>query len=105
MQQVREGDEKALHESEQRTKEFQELKARLDSFEQAEQFRKEHETEYKDTIKEVQDTVKETISRMDNMILKMYKLNPKMLSRPTKELEHTFQSIIGKKDDDKKKKD
>ena len=95
---------KAVKEAEQRTKEFQELKARLDSFEQAEHFRKEHEAEYKDTIKEVKDTIKETISRMDNMVLKMYELNPKMSSLPTKELEDTFLSTIEDKKNEKQKK-
>ena len=84
---------KAAKRAEQRTREFEELKARLDSFEQAEQFRKEHEAEYKDTINEVKDTVKQTISRMDNMILKMYEVNRKMSSLPTKEFEDTFLSI------------
>jgi integrase/recombinase XerD len=89
---------KAVQEAEQSKRDMQEMKERLDSFEQDEYLRKEHQAQLEGTIKEM-------ISRMDNMILKMYELNPKMLSRPTKELEHTFQSIIGKKDDDKKKKD
>jgi hypothetical protein len=40
------------------------------------------------------------ITRMDSMIVKMYEVNPKMPSLPTKELEDTFQSIVGKKKDD-----
>ena len=95
---------KAAKEAEQRTKEYEELKTRLDSFEQAEQFRKEHEAEYKDTIKAMKDAMNEMRSNTESMIVKMHELNPKMLSRPTKELEDKFLSTIGKKDDDKKKK-
>jgi hypothetical protein len=72
---------------------------RLDSFEHAEQSRKEHQAELEGMIEKM-------ISIMDSMIVKMYEVNPKMPSFPTKELEDTFQSIVeGKKDDNKKKKD
>jgi integrase/recombinase XerD len=88
---------KAVQEAEQSKRDMQEMKERLDSFERTEQSRKEHQAELEDTIKEM-------LSRMDSMISKMYQANPKMPSLP-KELEDTFQSIIGKKDDNKKKKD
>jgi integrase/recombinase XerD len=88
---------KAVQEAEQSKRDMQEMKERLDSFEQDEYLRKEHQAQLEGTIKEM-------ISRMDNMILKMYELNPKMSSLPTKEIEDTFLSTIGKKDDDKKKK-
>jgi integrase/recombinase XerD len=84
---------KAVQEAEQSKRDMQEMKERLDSFERTEQSRKEHQAELEDTIKEM-------LSRMDSMISKMYQANPKMPSLP-KELEDTFQSIIGKKDDNK----
>jgi TolA-binding protein len=87
---------KAVKEAEKRTKEFEEMKTRLDSFERSEQSRKEHQTQLEDTIKEM-------ITRIDSMISKMYQANPKTPSLP-KELEDTFQSIVGKKDDNKEKK-
>ena len=73
------------------------MKQRLDSFEQAEQSRKEHEAELEGMIKKM-------ISRMDSMIVKMYEVNPKMPSLPTKELEDTFQSIVEGKKNEKQKK-
>ena len=74
------------------------MEQRLDSFEQAEQSRKEHEAERDQWMQRI-------LSTMDSMIVKMYEVNQLMPSLPTKELQDTFQLIIGKKDDDKKKKD
>jgi predicted nuclease with TOPRIM domain len=86
---------KAVQEAEQSKRDMQEMKARLDAFEQDEYLRKEHQAELEDTIKAM-------ITRMDSMIVKMYEANPtkKMPSLPSKELEDTFQSIVGKKKDD-----
>ena len=53
------------------------MKQRLDSFEQAEQSRKEHQAEFEGMIEKM-------ITRMDSMIVKMYEVNPKMPSLPTK---------------------
>jgi predicted nuclease with TOPRIM domain len=87
---------KAAKEAEQRTKEFEEMKTRLDSFEQAEQSRKEHEAELEGRIEKM-------ISRMDSMIVKIHEVNPKMPSLPTKELQDTFASIVGKDEGEKKR--
>ena len=84
------------------------MKQRLDSFEQTEQSRKEHQAERDEWMEQkLNETVEKIKSKMDNLIIKVYKANPeKMPSIPTKELEDTFQSIVeGKKDDNKKKKD
>jgi hypothetical protein len=71
------------------------MKERLDSFEQAEQSSKEHEAELEGMIEKM-------ITRMDSMIVKMYEVNPKMPSLPTKELEDTFQSIVDNKNEKQK---
>ena len=83
------------------------MKTRLDAFEQAEQSRKEHQAERDEWMdQKLNETVEKIKSKMDNLILKVYEVNQKMPSHPTKELEDTFQSIVeGKKDDNKKKKD
>jgi hypothetical protein len=81
---------KAVQEAEQSKRDMQEMKQRLVSFEQAEQSRKEHQAELEGMIDKM-------ITRMDSMIVKMYEVNPKMPSLPTKELEDTFQSIVDKK--------
>jgi hypothetical protein len=81
--------------------EIKEYEERLDSFEQAEQSRKEHQAERDEWMEEkLNETVEKIKSKMDNLIIKVYGVNQKMPSLPTKELEDTFQSIVGKKKDD-----
>jgi hypothetical protein len=84
-----EGYKTAVENSQRKENEMEEMKARLDSFEQVEEDRKEHEAELHETIHDM-------ISRMDNMLIKMYEVNPAMPSLPTKELQDTFASIVGK---------
>jgi hypothetical protein len=78
-------------EAEQRAKELEEMKVRLDSFEKTEQARKEKEAE-------LDERMDRMIARMDSMIIKMYEVNPVMPSEllTKKELQDTFVSIVGK---------